>query len=104
MATSPSLISAVSSYVDQTGRRMAGLQNFARWSASCPSLARFASLPELVRACREGSPEVQDDLLSALVAISIEDPLAALAVVAALSRRLGGVVAAWRRGGASASD
>jgi hypothetical protein len=38
------------------------------------------------------------------VAISVEDPLAALAIVAALSRRLGGVVAAWRRGGASASD
>jgi hypothetical protein len=104
MATSPSLISAVSTYVDQTGRRLAGLQSFARWSASDPRLARFASLPELVRACRDSSPEVQDNLLDALVAISVDDPLAALAVVAALSRHLGGIVAAWRRGGASASD
>jgi DNA-directed RNA polymerase specialized sigma24 family protein len=104
MATSGSLISAVSSYVDQTGRHLAGLKSFARWSVSDPTLARFVSLPELVRACRDGSPEVQDNLLGALVAISAEDPLAALAVVAALSRRLGAVAAAWRRGGASASD
>jgi len=104
MATSGSLISAVSSYVDHTGRRLTGLKSIARWSTFEPALARFASLPELVRACREGSPEVQDNLLGALVAISVEDPLAALAVVAALSRRLGAVAVAWRRGGASASD
>jgi hypothetical protein len=104
MATSPLLISAVSGYVDQTGRRLAGLQSFARWSGSDRGLARYSSLPEVVRACRDGSPEVQDNLLGALVAISVEDPLAALAVVAALSRRLGRVVAAWRRGGAPAAD
>ena len=86
------------------GRRLAGLQRFARWSASDPALACFASLPEVVRACRDGSPELQDNLLGVLVAISVEDPLAALAVVAALSRRLGGVVSAWRRGGAPAAD
>jgi DNA-directed RNA polymerase specialized sigma24 family protein len=104
MATSASFISAVSSYVDQAGRKLAGIKSFARWSVSYPALARFASLPELVRACRNGSPEVQDNILGALVAVSGEDPLAALAVVAALSRRLGTVTAAWRRGGASASD
>jgi hypothetical protein len=104
MATSGSLISAVSSYVDQTGRRLAGIQSFTRWKAHDPALARFASVPELVRACRDGSPEVQDTLLGALVAISLEDPLAALAVVAALSRRLAGALSAWRRGGASATD
>jgi hypothetical protein len=104
MATSGSLISAVSSYVDQTGRRLAGHRSFASWSISDPATALFGSLPELVRACRDGSPEVQDNLLSALVAISVEEPLAALAIVAALSSRLGRVVAAWRRGGASPSD
>jgi hypothetical protein len=104
MPTSPSLLSAISSYVDQTGRRLAGIQSFARWKARDPALASFASVPELVRACRDGTSEVQDKLLGALVGISLEEPLAALAVVPALSRRLAGVACAWRRGGASTSD
>jgi hypothetical protein len=104
MPTSGSLVSAISSYVDQTGRRLAGIQSFTRWKAHDPALARFASVPEVVRACRDGSPEVQDQLLGALVAISAEDTLAALAVVAALSRRLAGALAVWRRGGASPPD
>jgi len=104
MANSGSLVGAIASYVDQTGRRLAGLQSFARWSVSDPRLARFASLPELVRACRHGAPEVQDALLGALLAVAVDDPLGNLAAIAALSRRLGGVVAAWRLGGASGSD
>jgi len=104
MATQRSLVSAVASYVDQTGRRLSGLQAFARWSASEPSLAHFRSVPEVVRACRDGSPEVQDALLGALLSVAAEDTLANLAMIAALSRHLGRAVAAWRRGGAPVSD
>ena len=90
--------------MDAMGRRLAGLQAFARWSASDPRLARYRSLPEVVRACRDGSPELQDALLGALLGAAAGDPLAKLAAVAALSRRLAGAVSAWRRAGASSSD
>jgi DNA-directed RNA polymerase specialized sigma24 family protein len=104
MATSGSLINAISSYVDQTGRRLSGIRAYGRWCRAQPLLARYPCLADALRACRYGAPEVQDALLGALVTVAVEDPLGNLAVIAALSRRLGGVVAAWRRGGASGSD
>jgi hypothetical protein len=104
MATPGSLITAVADYVATTGRHCAGVQAFARWSRRVPTLALFRSLPDLVRACREGPPAEQDRLLAAMLAVAVTEPLAQLAVVAWLSCRLGSVVSAWRRSGANAID
>lgn len=104
MATSPSLIRTVTTYVDTTGSRLAGIQAFAHWASAEPCFAAYCSLPEAVRACRHGAPDVQDALLGALLRVGNDDSLAQLAAVAALSRRLAATLGAWRRGGAPPAD
>ena len=103
MAPSPSLISSFVSYVVATGDHLSGRQALAHWARSQPPLTPF-SIGELVGACREAGPGDQDRLLGALLAVADNDQLAQPAIIAALSRRLAGVVSAWRRGGASISD
>lgn len=103
MAPSPSLIRTVTTYVDTTGSRLAGIQAFAHWASAEPCFATYCSLPKAVRACRDGAPDVQDALLGALMRVG-NDPLAQLAAVAPLSRRLAATLGAWRRGGAPTAD
>jgi DNA-directed RNA polymerase specialized sigma24 family protein len=104
MATSAPLISAVAGYVEATSRHLSGLGAFARWSESEPRLHLYRNLAEVVRACRGAPPAEQDALLGALLAVAGDDPLAQLAVIAALSRRLASAVSSWRRAGASHAD
>jgi hypothetical protein len=59
--------------------RLAGLQAFARWAAAEGRIAAYRSLPEVVGACRDGTPENQDALLGALLRVANDDPLAAIA-------------------------
>ena len=104
MAAPISLISSVSAYVEAAGRRSSALQAYARWSASEPCLSRYRCLPDAVGACRSATPEDQDAVLCSLLAVATTEPLAQLAVIAALSRRLGSALSSWRRSGASPSD
>ena len=104
MATTTSLITSVTNYVSKTGSNLSGRQALARWSVSQPSLGVFPALPDLVSACRQGTPAGQDRLLGALVSVADGDHLAQLTVIAALSRRLSATIAIWRRAGVSPAD
>jgi DNA-directed RNA polymerase specialized sigma24 family protein len=104
MAQTPSLISAVSTYVTTTGKRLSGHQALVRWAKAQPELRRFVLIADLASKCRDASPNEQDRLLMALVSVADGDHLAQLTAVACLSRRLGAVVAGWRRAGASDGD
>ena len=104
MAPRTSLVSSISDYVNATGATLAGRQAMARWSVTRPALRSFPTLSHVVRAARDGSPAEQDRLLGELLAVAGDEPLAQLAIVAALSRKLSAAVAAWRRGGASVQD
>jgi DNA-directed RNA polymerase specialized sigma24 family protein len=104
MAQTPSLISAVTSYVTTTGQHLSGRQALARWATAQPALSRFRLLGELGSHCRDASPVEQDGLLLALLSVADRDHLAQLTTIACLSRKLGAVVAGWRRAGASYPD
>jgi DNA-directed RNA polymerase specialized sigma24 family protein len=104
MAQTTSLISSVTAHVSTTGKRLPGHQALARWAKAQPDLAPFVRLGDLACKCRDGSPNEQDRLLLALVSVADGDHLAQLTAVACLSRKLGAVVAGWRRGGASVAD
>lgn len=104
MAHRTSLISSIGDYVNTVGTTLAGRQALARWSAARPALQPFPTLGHLVRAARDGGLAAQDRLLAEILAVAGDDPLAQLAAVAVLSRKLSAAVAAWRRGGASAQD
>ncbi|HET9060526.1 MAG TPA: hypothetical protein VFN61_11440 [Acidimicrobiales bacterium] len=98
-----SLISAISSYVAATSTTLAGRRCMAAWALTRPGLARYKSVAELVRECRDSGPQRQDKLLTELLSVPA-DGLAHIAILASLSPRLSGVLATWRRGGASATD
>lgn len=104
MASSRSLLSSVSSYVEAAGNRYTGRQALARWARSQPSLRPFRTIGEVVRSCRQAPLPEQDRLLGALVASAGGEPLGQLAVLAGLSRHLGSVLACWRRGGTNPVD
>ena len=104
MAPTTSLVTSVAGYVAATGNHLAGRQALARWASSQPTLRRFSTLAEVVAACRDGTSEQQDRLLSALICVAHDDQLAQLTVIAALGRKLSGAVSSWRRSGASPAD
>ena len=104
MAQTHSLISAVSGYVNTTGKHLSGRQALARWAEAQPELRRFVLIGDLASKCRDAKPDDQDRLLLAVVSVADGDHLAQLTAVACLSRKLGAVVAGWRRAGASAPD
>ena len=104
MPSYQSLLSSLSCYVSARGGHLSGRQALARWAAGEPSLAGFSHLGEVVSACREGPPGDQDALVRALLRVAGNDQLAQLAVVSALSKRLGTAISTWRRGGASPSE
>jgi DNA-directed RNA polymerase specialized sigma24 family protein len=104
MPQTTSFISAVTAYVSTTGKRLPGHQALARWAKAQPDLGRFVLIGDLASKCRDGTPDEQDRLLLGLVSVAEGDHLAQLTAVACLSRKLGAVVAGWRRAGASATD
>lgn len=67
-------------------------------------MSPYRDIAALVADCRDGGPPVQDRLLGELLMVARDDPLAQLAVLSSLSRRLATAVSAWARGGASAHD
>ncbi len=104
MAQTPSLCSAVGAYVTTTGKHLSGRQALARWAKAQPDLRRFVLIGDLASKCRDASPNEQDRLLLAVVSVADGDHLAQLTAVACLSRKLGAVVAGWRRAGAGSTD
>jgi len=104
MAQTTSLISAVSAHVTTTGKHLSGRQALARWAKAQPELRRFLLIGDFASKCRDASPNDQDRLLLAVVSVADGDHLAQLTAVACLSRKLGAVVAGWRRAGASSTD
>jgi len=104
MGSSRSLLGCLSSYVETAGSHLTGRQALARWAVSQTRLRRYRTLGEVVRSARAAPSTEQDKLLGALIAAAGAEPLAQLAVIAALSRHLGSAIAKWRRAGTSATD
>lgn len=102
MATTHSPIDALVSHIDLVSPTSQARRACARWGSADPSLAGFRRPAEVAAAIRCGQPSVQDDLVARLLAVGARDELAQLTIVAGLSRRLGYVVARWRRAGVPA--
>lgn len=100
MASFPSLISSISDYIRRTGDHYAGRQALARWARSEPALAEHKTLGQLVAFARNAPGPEQDKLVGAVLRGAGADELGGLTAIAAVSRQLGAVLAAWRRGGA----
>ncbi|MHB1536432.1 MAG: hypothetical protein ACYC1D_17850, partial [Acidimicrobiales bacterium] len=76
----------------------------ARWARVRPALADWEHPGHLAAACRAAPPELQDRLLTDVLAVAAGDTVAQLTVLAGLAGRLSAVVAGWARAGVGPVD
>ncbi len=104
MSTCPAAIQALVDHVETRSDLRSGRRRAAEWAAVEPDLTGFPSPAAVAAAIRTAGPTEQDRLVCALLRRAASDDLAQLTVVAGLSRRLGWIVAGWKRAGVPPAD
>lgn len=99
MNSCPAAIANLVGHLDALSTRRSARHHLAVWANAEPILSTYATPASLAAGIRSARPAEQDALVAALVRVAAGDELAQLTVVAGLSRRLGWIVAAWRRAG-----
>ncbi len=104
MNSCPAAIQGLVDHVEAVSVGRSTRRRAAGWATRDPLLADCRSPADLAQAIRSARPGGQDRLVAALVGLADGDDLAQLTVVAGLSRRLGWIVAGWRRSGVAPAE
>lgn len=104
MTTCPAAIQALVDHLEALSIRPASRRRALGWAACEPILSGRSTPARLAEAIRAAGPVDQDALVGALLRLAAKDDLAQLTILAGLSRRLGWIVAGWKRAGVPGSE
>src|SRR5579875_3063844 len=104
MTACPAAIHALVDHLEALSVRPASRRRASDWAACEPILSGHPTPGGLAEAIRAAGPVDQDALVGALLRLAAKDDLAQLTLLAGLSRRLGWIVAGWKRAGVPASE